>query len=60
MNNLSRASFRPLREWLREVLHRHGRKFTPAETLQRVVGGPIDVGPYVNYLNGKLSEIYQL
>jgi Zn-dependent M32 family carboxypeptidase len=25
----------PLREWLRENLHRHGRKFTPKETLQK-------------------------
>jgi len=42
---------------LRESLHRHGRKFTPAETLEKVVGGPIDVGPYVRYLQGKLGEV---
>jgi carboxypeptidase Taq len=47
-----------LREWLRENLHRHGRKFTPAETLERVVGGPISVQPYVRYLRSKLGEIY--
>ena len=33
-----RASSAPLRDWLREHLHRHGRKFTPGETLERVVG----------------------
>ncbi len=32
------GEFGPLRDWLRENLHRHGRKFTPAETLERVVG----------------------
>ena len=32
------GEFAPLRDWLREHLHRHGRKFTPAETLERVVG----------------------
>ena len=53
-----RGEFGALREWLRQNLHRHGRKFTPAETLERVVGGPIHVGPYVRYLKAKLGEIY--
>jgi carboxypeptidase Taq len=55
-----RGEFRPLREWLRETLHKHGRKFTPRETLQKVVGGPIDVGPFVRYLKRKFGEIYGL
>jgi len=55
-----RGEFQALREWLRENLHRHGRKFTPTETLQRLVGGPIDVGPYVKYLKTKLTDIYDL
>jgi carboxypeptidase Taq len=55
-----RGEFMPLREWLRQNLHRHGRKFTPSETLKRVVGGPIDVGPYVRYLTQKLGSIYNL
>ncbi len=49
----ARGDFAPLREWLREHLHRHGRKFTPKETLERVVGGPIDPGPYLRYLKEK-------
>ena len=53
-----RGEFMALREWLRERLHRHGRKFTPAETLERVVGGPIDARPYLRYLKAKLGEIY--
>lgn len=55
-----RGKFMPLREWLREKLHRHGRKFTPKETLQRVVGGSIDVAPYIRYLKAKFGEIYNL
>lgn len=55
-----RGEFMPLREWLREKLHRHGRKFTPKETIQRVVGGPIDVAPYIRYLKSKFGEIYNL
>ena len=48
-----RGEFAPLREWLRDRLHRHGRKFTPAETLAKVVGGPIDAQPYLRYLRQK-------
>jgi carboxypeptidase Taq len=46
-----------LREWLRERLHRHGRKFTPRETLVLAAGSPIDPEPYVRYLEGKLGEV---
>jgi carboxypeptidase Taq len=52
------GEFGQLREWLRENLHRHGRKFTPVDTLERVVGGPIDPAPYLRYLRSKLGEIY--
>jgi carboxypeptidase Taq len=48
----------PLREWLREHVHRHGAKFTTQELLRRVVGKPIEVGPFVGYLKAKLSDVY--
>jgi carboxypeptidase Taq len=55
---IGEGEFAPLRDWLRENLHRHGRKFTPGETLERVVGTPkIDPEPYVRYLREKFSEI---
>jgi carboxypeptidase Taq len=52
---IARGEFSEIREWLRDHLHRHGRKFTPAETLERAVGGPIDPEPYLEYLQGKLA-----
>ena len=58
-DDFEQGEFGGLRDWLREHLHRHGRKFTPAETLERVVGTPqIDPEPYVRYLREKLSAIY--
>jgi carboxypeptidase Taq len=55
------GEFAGLREWLRDHLHRHGRKFTPKETLQKVVGTDrVDVGPYVAYLRRKYGDIYGL
>jgi carboxypeptidase Taq len=56
-----RGEFDPLREWLRENLHRHGRKFTPSETLERAAGvSRIDPEPYVRYLKQKVGDIYGL
>jgi carboxypeptidase Taq len=55
------GEFATLREWLRESLHRHGRKFTPGETLERAAGaGRIDPEPYVRYLRRKVGDIYGL
>ena len=51
------GEFGPLREWLRDNLHRYGRKFTPQETLQRVAGAPLDAGPYLGYLRDKVGEL---
>ena len=58
-DGFEQGEFAPLRDWLRENLHRHGRKFTPAETLERVVGtNEIDPEPYVRYLREKLVGLY--
>jgi carboxypeptidase Taq len=58
-DGFEQGEFGPLRDWLREHLHRHGRKFSPGETLDRVVGtSQIDPEPYVRYLREKLAAIY--
>ena len=49
------GDFSPLRDWLRENLHRNGRKYLPAETLERAVGATIDPERYLRYLQGKLA-----
>jgi carboxypeptidase Taq len=54
---IERGDFSGLHEWLRENLYALGRKFTPAETVERVVGGPIDPEPYLAYLRRKLSAL---
>ncbi len=57
---LAAGELHGLREWLRENVHRHGAKFSTREVLSRVVGGPIAVGPFIDYLKGKLSQVYDL
>jgi carboxypeptidase Taq len=56
-DDLERGEFGPLRDWLRQHLHRYGRSFPPAELLERVAGGPLDAGPYLRYLRGKVAEL---
>ena len=58
-DGFEQGEFGPLRDWLREHLHKYGRKYTPGETLEKVVGTPeIDPAPYVRYLREKLAAIY--
>lgn len=56
---VANGEFGELREWLVTNVHRHGRKFTPNELLQRVVGTPhFDPRPLVSYLTAKVEDLY--
>ena len=57
-DQFEQGDFTALREWLRDNLHRYGRKYTPRETLEKAAGGPLDAGPYIRYLKDKMSEVY--
>ena len=57
---IGRGEFTPLREWLREHVHQHGRKYMPQELLKRVTGSGLDPQPLLAYLRRKLGEIYGL
>lgn len=50
----------PLREWLREHVHRHGSRYSDTELLGRAVGGPVRVAPFIGHLRAKLSDVYGL
>jgi carboxypeptidase Taq len=53
--DFARGEFVRLREWLREHVYRHGRRYPPAELLQRVTGSALDHEPYLRYLNAKFA-----
>jgi carboxypeptidase Taq len=53
---LEEGDFAPLREWLREHVHRHGRTFEPRELLRRITGQELQVAPLVSYLEDKLQD----
>jgi carboxypeptidase Taq len=55
----SRGEFGALLAWFGEKIHRHGRKYTANELVERVTGEKrIEAGPYLAYIKQKFSEIY--
>lgn len=59
-DQIREGDFSSLLAWLRENIHRHGKKFKPQELVKRAAGSEIDPAPYIRYLQGKYGEIYQL
>jgi carboxypeptidase Taq len=59
-DQLAAGELAGLRQWLREHVHRYGSKFSTTELLEREVGGPIAVGPFLGYLKDKLSAVYDV
>jgi carboxypeptidase Taq len=53
---IERGDFAPLREWLGEHVHVHGRKFPPRELLARITGSDLRVDPFLRYLREKLAD----
>jgi carboxypeptidase Taq len=59
-DEIAGGEFGTLRAWLTEHVYQHGRKFTMAELIERVTGGPLQIGPYVRYLREKFGKLYRL
>ncbi|HEX6291346.1 MAG TPA: carboxypeptidase M32 [Herpetosiphonaceae bacterium] len=55
---IARNEYATLLGWLRQNIHRHGRKFKPNTLIQKATGGSLDAKPYLNYLRAKFGEIY--
>ena len=54
------GQYAPLLGWMRENIHRHGKKFKPEELIERATGSGITAKPYVAYLTKKFGDIYGL
>jgi carboxypeptidase Taq len=52
------GEFAPLLSWLRDRVHRHGRKLTPDELVERATGSPIAAGPWIAYVREKFAGLY--
>jgi len=59
-DQIQKGNFGELLSWLRENVHRHGKKFKPQTLVKKVVGTTISPEPYLKYLNDKFGSIYGL
>lgn len=60
VTELDRGQTGALLAWLRQNIHRHGKKFTPGELVQRVTGRPLSHDAFMRYATAKFGELYQL
>jgi carboxypeptidase Taq len=57
---VERGEFGALLGWLRKHVHRHGRKFTPNELMERATGKPLTAKPWISYVQKKFGALYGL
>ena len=57
-DQFARGELLPMREWLREKIHVHGRRYRANDLCQRVTGSGLDYKPLMAYMNAKYGEIY--
>ena len=59
-DGLATADYLPLREWMTEHVHRHGRRYTRDEILEKATGRALDPTFYIQHLTQKYSDIYEI
>jgi carboxypeptidase Taq len=59
-DQIEHGEFSALFAWMREKIHTPGAKYTPVEHVRRVTGGPLQTGPFLDYIRQKYAEIYDL
>ncbi|HTL31330.1 MAG TPA: carboxypeptidase M32 [Tepidisphaeraceae bacterium] len=54
----ARGDFASLLGWLREKIHRHGKRYSARDLVNRVTGNDLSAKPLLDHLNRKASELY--
>ncbi|MGX8238135.1 carboxypeptidase M32 [Exiguobacterium undae] len=53
------GTLQPIKGWLNEHIHQHGKAKTPAELIQAATGQSISVQPLINYLTAKYTRVVE-
>ncbi len=56
--DIAKGRFTPLRQWLNEKVHLHGRRYRAGELCRRVTGRPLDSKALLGHLRAKVSMVY--
>ena len=57
-NDINKANYLPLLNWLTSNIHSHGRRYTRNELLERSTGETLNPLPYLKYLKNKANQVY--
>lgn len=55
-----KGEFAPLLAWLREKVHRHGKRYTGKELVERISGQSVSAEPLLRYFERKFGALYAL
>ncbi|HJS08426.1 MAG TPA: carboxypeptidase M32 [Pirellulales bacterium] len=56
----ARGEFKPLRQWLIDKIHSHGRRYTAGQLIERVTGSSLSHDALVRHLRAKFEPLYGL
>lgn len=60
ISDLASGEYGSLLGWLREKVHRPGRRYLPADLVTRICGEPAQSRSYLKYLNEKFRSVYNI
>jgi carboxypeptidase Taq len=55
-----RGEFKPLLDWLREKVHRHGMRYRPNELIQKATGSALTSEAFMRTLQEKFGRLYNV
>lgn len=58
--NIAQGNLIPLKNWLNDRIHAHGRQFTSEELIRRTTGQTLSAEPFLQAIHHKMQEIYGL
>ncbi len=56
----AKGQFKPLKTWLNEKIHVHGKRYPAARLVEVVTGKPLTSAPLVQHLRTKFGALYGL
>jgi carboxypeptidase Taq len=55
---IGKGSFTETRQWLVKNVHDQGNLYDPPDLIKKITGKELAVRPYLQYLKGKYSKLY--
>lgn len=58
--DIERGNLKPLLEWLREKVHKHGKYYTAEELCVAITGEKLNFSYFMNYAKEKYNQLYNI